>query len=69
MATDKLCAQCPGSKVSQNREGGREGGTDRGRGHDRSSTAKRAVPNYCHFNEKSEGRCKQAKVRVSCSFS
>lgn len=25
MATDKLCAQCPGSKVSQNREGEGEG--------------------------------------------
>lgn len=26
MATDKPCAQCPGSQVSQHREGGREGG-------------------------------------------
>lgn len=25
MATDKLCAQCPGSKVSRHREGGRDG--------------------------------------------
>lgn len=24
MATDKLCAQCPGSKVSRHRERGRE---------------------------------------------
>lgn len=50
--------------------------TQRGRGqeretreHSRSSTAKRTVPNHCHFNEKTEDRCKQAKVRVSCSVS
>ena len=43
--------------------------TEREREQDRSSAAKRAVPNYCHCNEKCEGRCKRAKVRVSCSFS
>ena len=47
------------------RERGREGESR----HDRSSTAKRAVPDYCHFNEKSEGRYKQAKVSASYSFS
>lgn len=66
MATDKLCAQCPESKVSQQGEGGR---ARKRSGYDRSSTAKRAVPNFCHLNGESGRRCKQAKVSVSCSFS
>lgn len=52
-------------KPSEPTQGGREGG----RRHDRSSTAKRTVPDYCHFNGKYECRYKQAKVSASCSFS
>lgn len=64
MATDMLCAQCPGSQLSSDIEGERERSQ-----HNRAFAAKRVVPNYCHFNEKYEGRCIQAKVRESCSFS